>query len=87
MSVENWIDLVGWLGAALLLFAYLLVSIRRWDGDSVLYQGFNLIGGISLITNTIYYGAYPSSFVNLVWVGIAIYTLSRRSSNRRLSNS
>jgi hypothetical protein len=87
MSSEYWIDVVGWLGAALLLFAYLMVSIRIWDGDSPRYQGFNLMGGISLIINTIYYGAYPSSFVNLVWVGIAIYTLARRNSKRGLSNS
>ena len=87
MSIENWIDIVGWLGALSVLVAYLMISIGKWEGDSIPYQGFNLIGGVCLIANTLYFGAYPSSLVNLVWVGIAIYTLVRRSTRRRFSNS
>ena len=72
-----WVDLIGWFGAVCVLFAYLMVSTRRWDGDSRAYQGLNLIGGVSLIANTLYFGAYPSSLVNIVWVGIALYALVR----------
>ena len=44
-------------------------------GTSIPYQLLNLAGGACLIFNTIYYRAYPSTFVNLVWAGIAIYTI------------
>jgi hypothetical protein len=37
----------------------------------------NLFGSIFLMTNTIYFGAYPSTFVNLVWLFIAIFALLR----------
>lgn len=72
------VDMLGWLGAVILLSAYGLVSIRKLEGDSVPYQLLNLAGGLFLIVNTVYYGAYPSSTVNLVWSLIAILTLSRR---------
>ncbi len=71
------IDIAGWLGAIALLAAYGMVSAKRIQGDSPLYQLLNLFGGICLVANTVYYGAYPSSVVNLVWIGIALYTLAR----------
>jgi hypothetical protein len=74
------IDLVGWVGAIVLLAAYASVSTRRMQGDSRVYQVLNLIGGACLIINTVYYGAYPSAVVNLVWIGIAVYTLARTRS-------
>lgn len=83
MNIRIWIDIVGWIGAVSVLLAYLLVSIGKWNGQSAGYQGMNLLGGLFLIANTIYFGAYPSTLVNLVWVGIAIYTLARRMSSKR----
>jgi hypothetical protein len=72
------IDIVGWIGAAGLLAAYGLVSTRKTEGDSVLYQALNLAGSGLLMINSFYYGAYPSSGVNIVWVAIAVYALSRK---------
>jgi hypothetical protein len=72
------VDILGWAGAVILLSAYGLVSVRKLEGDSVPYQLLNLAGGLFLIVNTVYYGAYPSSGVNLVWSMIAILALSKR---------
>jgi drug/metabolite transporter (DMT)-like permease len=69
------IDVIGWIGAVAILVAYALVSARKLEGNSLPYQLLNLAGGACLIVNTIYYRAYPSTFVNLVWAGIAIYTI------------
>ncbi|TFH35092.1 MAG: hypothetical protein E4G99_08065 [Anaerolineales bacterium] len=80
MNLRFWIDVIGWVGALCVLLAYLMVSLRRWEGNSARYQGLNLLGGSCLIANTLYFGAYPSSLVNLVWVGIAIFTLTKRDS-------
>ena len=74
------VDIIGWVGAIVLLAAYASVSARRLQGDSHIYQVLNLIGGACLIVNTVYYGAYPSAVVNIVWIGIAVYTLARTSS-------
>jgi len=71
------INLIGWTGSAAVIVAYVLVSVNRLKGDSAVYQLLNLVGGVFLIVNTLYWGAYPSAFVNLVWVGIAIFALTR----------
>lgn len=71
------INIVGWLGSAAVILAYIFVSTNRIKGDSFAYQMLNLCGGAFLIVNTVYLGAYPSAFVNLVWVGIALFALAR----------
>ena len=75
MTLRLAIDILGWLGAAALLAAYALVSAKRLDGDSMKFQLLNLIGSVLLIVNSAYYGAFPSVFVNVVWIGIAITTI------------
>jgi quinol-cytochrome oxidoreductase complex cytochrome b subunit len=72
------IDVAGWVGAVVLLLAYGLVSTRKTEGDSALYQLLNLAGSALLMMNSFYYGAYPSSGVNIVWIGIAIFALTRK---------
>jgi len=71
------IDVLGWIGACLLLFAYLQVSAGRWHGHSRLFQLLNVAGSLLFILNSGYHGAYPSVFVNIVWAGIAVVTLAR----------
>ena len=71
------LELSGWLGTAALLLAYGLVSTRRLAGDSVAYQVLNLIGGALVLVNSFYHGAMPSVAVNVFWIGIALFALSR----------
>lgn len=71
------IELAGWGGAGLLLLAYALLSAERLKGSSKQYQMLNLIGSAGLVANTLYHGAYPSTMVNLVWAGIAVYAMAR----------
>lgn len=78
MSQELLIDLIGWIGAISLLAAYALVSTRRLAGDAVAYQFLNLTGGAFLVINSFYYGALPSVGVNLFWIGIAVFALTRK---------
>ena len=74
-------DVLGWAGAFLLLLAYALVSFRKLEADSSAYQWLNIAASVLLLVNTIYYGAYPSSFVNAAWTVIAftaILSIKRR---------
>jgi hypothetical protein len=66
------IDLTGWAGALLLLGAYAAISFHKLRSASLLYQILNAIGSVFLVVNTLYYHAYPSAFVNLIWIGIAL---------------
>ena len=74
------VDILGWIGAILFLGAYALVSLKKVEADSFLYQGINIVAGIFLVANTMYWKAYPSTALNLAWIGIAFFTLRRRYS-------
>jgi fluoride ion exporter CrcB/FEX len=69
------IDIIGWIGAVCVLYAYLMVSTKKLEGNSLHYQAANISGAFFLIINTYYHHAYPSAVVNVIWIGIAIYSL------------
>ena len=75
MDVQLLIDIIGWIGSVEVILAYGLNSYQKIRSDSLGYQLLNLTGGIFLIINTIYYGAYPSTAINVVWVVIASVAL------------
>ena len=78
MNNQIWFDTIGWLGAVALLAAYALVSFKRLEGDSSTFQLLNISGSILLAANTLFYGSYPSTFVNLIWAGIAVFSIAAR---------
>jgi hypothetical protein len=78
MNNYIWFDAIGWVGAAALLVAYAMVSHKKLEGDSAMYQLLNISGSILLAANTIFYGSYPSTFVNLIWAGIAVFSIATR---------
>ena len=84
MNSHFWFDVTGWVGAVALLVAYAMVSSRKWEGHSSAFQLLNVGGSALLAANTIFYGAYPSTFVNIIWAAIAIFTIttSKRVSSR-----
>jgi hypothetical protein len=72
-------DLAGWIGAFALLLAYAAVSFKKLRADSRWYQLLNAVGSLLLILNTFHYRAYPSTFVNVVWIAIAVTSWVRAS--------
>jgi hypothetical protein len=78
MNNHFWFDAIGWVGAAALLVAYAMVSSRKWEGHSFAFQFLNVGGSVLLAANTLFYGAYPSTFVNVIWTAIAIFTIATR---------
>jgi hypothetical protein len=78
MNNYVWFDAIGWVGAVALLIAYALVSAKRLEGDSAAFQLLNIGGSLLLAANTIFYGSYPSTFVNLIWAAIAIFSIAAR---------
>lgn len=71
-ATELIIETIGWVGGALVVVAYFMISSGKAHGHSYGFQTLNLIGSVFLIINTWYKGAYPSTAVNVIWVGIAL---------------
>jgi hypothetical protein len=65
------VDVGGWLGALLVVAAFALNAFNLMDVRGRIYQAFNILGSILLIINTGWHHAWPSAFVNVVWVLIA----------------
>jgi len=75
--VKPFVEIVGWLAAALILVAYGLLSAGKLDGKSAVYHWMNVIGAVGFVVNSGYNGAIPSAALNVIWIGIGVFGLVR----------
>ncbi|MBX2955525.1 MAG: hypothetical protein KF846_05185 [Cyclobacteriaceae bacterium] len=66
------IDSIGWIGSIMVIAAYGLNSYQKIKSNSLVFLLLNLVGGIFLIIYSVYYTAYANTFINVVWVIIAV---------------
>ena len=78
MQTSLFINILGWTGSIMYLVADALVSMKKTEGDSLLYQGMNVIAGIFLVIYTFTLEAYATMALNGVWAIIGLITLGRR---------
>ena len=71
------IEAAGWIGASLILGAYILLSAGKMQGNSPVYQWMNVIGAAGFILNSGYHGAIPSVAINVLWIAIGGFALWR----------
>ena len=72
-------EVAGWAGASLILFAYLLLSAGKLTGQSISYQTMNVVGAAGFIINGWWHGAIPSAVLNVIWMLIGTVALIRLS--------
>lgn len=82
MDIQS-IDIVGTLGAALLLVAYFMATTKRWQTHSRQYQLSNLSAAILLIVYSFVKTAYVHVLINVVWASVAIIGLLFIAEHRR----
>ena len=71
------VGMIGWAGASAFVLAYLLLSIGILTSEKVLYHSLNAFGGILMSISTFSVQDRPAFFVNVIWMGIAIYSIFR----------
>jgi hypothetical protein len=83
--LEIAVEVAGWLGATLILLAYLLISAGRLNGQSLVYQAMNVVGAAGFVINGWWHGAIPSAALNVLWLLIGAFAswriLKRRGSS------
>jgi hypothetical protein len=81
-DLTRWlVEIAGWGGAVLFLLAYLLLSAGRLTGQSIVYQGMNVVGAAGFVINGWWHGALPSAVLNILWLligAIASWRIIRR---------
>lgn len=65
--MEIFAQIFGWIGAVIVVVAYILVSYKKVDGASKIYQLMNLVGAIGVGVNAFYQQAWPSFSIQIVW--------------------
>ena len=78
MPTNLLINILGWTGSILYLLAYALVSMTKTEGDSLLYQGMNILAGVLLVIYTFALQAYATTGLNAVWIAVGLFTLGRK---------
>ena len=73
------VETVGWIAAAMMISAYILLTMGRLNSKSSFYHWLNILSGAGFILNSGWNGAYPSAFINVVWVAIGLYGLLERT--------
>jgi hypothetical protein len=86
-AIELAVEVAGWIGAALILLAYLLLSMGKLTGQSPLYQWMNVVGAAGFTINGWWHGALPSAALNVIWMMIGGVALWRIVAKRRSSTS
>ncbi len=81
--MELLIDIIGWTGSIMVIAAYGLNSYQKLDSKSLMFLLLNLFGGIFLIVYSYYYSAFANTFINVVWVIIAVPALVSYVNRRR----
>ncbi len=82
--LELAVEVVGWAGAGLILLAYLLLSAGKLTGQSLVYQGMNVVGAAGFVINGWWHGALPSASLNVLWLligAIASWRILKKKSS------
>ena len=84
-AVQIAVEVAGWAGALLILFAYLLLSMGKLTGQSLTYQLINIVGAAGFVINGWWHRALPSAALNVLWLLIGAIAswriLKRRGSS------
>lgn len=67
------IDVIGFVGALLLLLAYFMVTTRRWVAFSWPYQAINISAAILLLVYSIEKSAHANVMLNAVFIAVGIF--------------
>lgn len=76
-------DIIGIIGAILILMGFYRIAIGRWTNKSFMYELDNLAGAFCLIIYQYHYHAYVSVTVNVVWAIIAFIGITSFAQRRR----
>jgi len=69
------VEVIGWMGALLILLSYALLSTGKLRAESLTYQSMNILGAAGFVVNSGWNGALPSAVMNVIWMGIGIYAV------------
>lgn len=78
MQMDLIFEIMGWCGSIIIVTTYALNSYQKLESNSTTFYLLNLIGGVMLILYSNHKAAYANTFINIVWVLIALPALYKK---------
>jgi hypothetical protein len=75
-------DLVGFVGAAVMVAAYFANQQRWLASEDWRYPAANLVGAVLILTSLLFAWNFPSVVIELFWAVISVWGLARALSDR-----
>jgi hypothetical protein len=88
MDTGLFYNIIGTLGASMILFGFYRTSIGKWENKSFWYELDNVVGALLLIVYQMHLKAYISVILNVIWAFVAFrgltsfaqrYTLAKKT--------
>lgn len=74
--MNTFVNILGGIGACLILFGFYRTSIGRWKNKSFWYEMDNFIGATLLVVYQIHTKSYISLVVNVIWATVSFRGLT-----------
>lgn len=73
----DWHDIVGTLGVAIILVAYVLLQIERMRSDAVLYSLMNAVGAVMILVSLWYEFNFASFLMEFFWLVVSLFGIGK----------
>ncbi len=80
---NHWPDVVGTIGVALILIAYVLLQIERLRSDAAAYSLLNAVGAILILVSLAYEFNFAAFLMEFAWLLVSLYGLGKFFVSRR----
>ena len=80
-------QVVGLIGAALVLYAYFMISQRKWSEQQKIYHLTNIVGAGFILFSLLYDFNIASFVIQIVWIVIGVLGFTRVARQQKDSNA
>ncbi len=72
-----WYDILGTLGVAIIILAYVLLQIGRLRSEQLAYSLMNAVGATLILISLYYDFNFPSFVVEFFWLIISLFGIGK----------
>lgn len=72
-----WYDILGTLGVAVIILAYVLLQLERLRSEQVAYSLMNAMGAVLILVSLYYSFNLPSFIVEFFWLLISLFGIGK----------
>ncbi len=77
-----WYDIVGTLGVAIIILAYILLQTERLRSGRLAYSLLNAVGAVLILISLYYTFNFPSFVVEFFWLVISLFGIGKYFSRK-----